>query len=300
MATYKRSESNAIFGIILALAASVAFAFSNTSASLAFHGGSNPMTLAALRFVLPAFVLVIWLTAEGRSIWLSKRDGWIAAALGAVTAAYSWALLTAIGSIPLALAILIFYLFPLVATVLLGLFGWEKLGGKTVAAVVIAFVGLAFALDPRVAQLDLIGMSLAFFAALGLGVVITVSSRLLHAGDSRPVTLYMAAVSGVLLFALCAVRGEFAFPHTTTGWFGVVAATLFYAFAMITFFIAIALIGPTRSSLLGYAEPVVAAALGVVLLGEALTLVQISGIFIVVGALAGVTLVKQSPKRAES
>ena len=256
------------------------------------------MTLAALRFVLPVIVLAIWLKAEGRSFWLSKRDGWIAAGLGAVTAVYSWALLSAIGSIPLALAILIFYLFPLVATVLLGLFGWEKLGGKTIAAIVVAFVGLVFALDARVAQLDLIGMSLAFFAALGLGVVIAVSSRLLRTGDSRPVTLYMAAVSGFLLIALCALEGEFVFPHTTTGWLGFMAATLFYAFAMIAFFVAIALIGPTRSSLLGYVEPVVAAALGVIVLSEELSLVQISGIFLVVGALANVTVLKPKPKKS--
>ena len=64
---------------------------------------------------------------------------------------------------------------------------------------------------------------------------------------------------------------------------------------MIAFFIAVAMIGPTRSSLLCYAEPVAAAGLGVVLLGEALTLVQIGGIVLVVGALVGATLLKQRP-----
>ena len=60
------------------------------------------------------------------------------------------------------------------------------------------------------------------------------------------------------------------------------------------------MIGPARSSLLCYAEPVVAAELGVVLLGEALTLVQISGIFLVVGALVGATLLQQRPKQAQA
>ena len=82
------SPSRALIGNVLALTAAVAFAFSNTSASLAFHGGSNPITLAATRFVLPALVLVVWLTAQGRAVWLPKRDGWIAVALGALTAAY--------------------------------------------------------------------------------------------------------------------------------------------------------------------------------------------------------------------
>ena len=294
------SPSRALIGNVLALTAAVAFAFSNTSASLAFHGGSNPITLAATRFVLPALVLVVWLTAQGREVWLPKRDGWIAVALGALTAAYSWALLSAIGAIPLALAILIFYLFPLVATVILGVCGWDKLGWNTIAAIGVAFVGLALALDPRVGHLDVVGMSLAFLAALGLGAVIAVSSRVLRAGDSRPVTLYMAAVSAALLIALCALQDDFVLPNTTKGWVGFAAATLLYAFAMIAFFIAVSMIGPARSSLLCYAEPVVAAGLGVVLLGETLTLMQIGGIVLVVGALVGATLLKQRPKQAQS
>ena len=166
MTIHSRIEPRAWVGNILALTAAVAFAFSNTTASVAFQGGSNPITLAAVRFVLPAIVLVVRLSASGRSVWLPKRDGWIAVALGALTAAYTWALLSAISTIPLALAILTFYLFPLVATLILGFFGWDKLGRKTIATIVIAFAGLALALDPRVGNLDLTGMSLAFLASL--------------------------------------------------------------------------------------------------------------------------------------
>ena len=90
-------------------------------------------------------------------------------------------------------------------------------------------------------------MSLAFLAALGLGAVVAVSSRVLRAGDSRPVTLYMAAVSAVLLIAFCALQGDFVLPNTTSGWVGFVAAALLYAFAMIAFFIAVSMIGPARS-----------------------------------------------------
>lgn len=284
-------------GNLLALTSAVAFAVSNTSASVAFHGGSNPLTLAAVRFVLPALVLVVWLMAQGRPVWLPGRDGWIAAGLGALTAAYSWALLSAIGAIPLALAVLIFYLFPLVAAVILGVFGWEKLGWRTTAAILVAFVGLALALDPRVGNFDMRGVLLGFGASLGLGVVVAVSSRVLRSGDSRPVTLYMAAVAAVLLIALCALHGDFVFPNTTAGWIGFGAAALLYAFAMIAFFFAVAMVGPTRTSLLCYAEPVVAAGLGVVLLGEALTFTQIGGIVLVVGALVGATLRKKSAKQ---
>ena len=281
-------------GNILALTAAVAFALTNAAASLAFQGGSNPSTLAALRFVLPALVLMVWLTAQGRPLWLPGRDGWIAVALGALTAAYSWALLSAISAIPLALAILIFYLFPLVATVILGLFGWESLGWKTITAIVVAFTGLVLALDPRVGNVNIEGLLFGFAAALGLGIVVAVSSRVFRSGDSRPVTLCLSTVAAILLIAFCAGQGDVALPDTTSGWIGFVAAMLFYAFAVIAFFIAVSMIGPARTSLLSYAEPVVSAALGVAVLGETLTLMQIGGIALMVGALAGATVLKQS------
>ena len=284
-----------MIGSVLALTSAVAFALSNAAAIVAFHGGSNPVTLAAVRFLLPALVLVAWLTMQRRSVWLPRRDGWIAVGLGVITAVYTWALLSAIATIPLGLAILIFYLFPLVATAILGLFGWERLGWKMIAAILVALIGLALALDPRVAGLSLEGVLLGFAAAVGLGIVVAVSGRALRGGDSRPLTLYMASVAAVLLIAFCALQGDFAWPGTINGWAGFFAASLFYAFALIAFFIAVSMIGPVRSSLLCYAEPVASAALGMVLFGETLTLTQIAGIVLVIGALVWATLLKQSP-----
>lgn len=292
-----RVKRRAIIGSTLAVASAIAFALSNTSVSLAFHGGSNPLTLAAVRFVLPVLVLVTWLTVQGRPVLLPRRDGWIAVALGALTAIYTWALLSAIGTIPLALAILIFYLFPLVAIVILSLFGWERLDWKTIVAIIVAFIGLAFALNPSATGLNIQGILLGFVASLGLGTVVAVSGRVLRSSDSRPVTLYLATVAAILLIAVCALQGDFVFPNTTRGWVGFAAAALFYAFAMIAFFIAISMIGPARSSILSYAEPVVASGLGVVLIGETLTYSQIGGIVLVVGALVGATLLKQAPQQ---
>lgn len=287
MSTAPRSRDWA--GITLALAASIAFALANTSASLAYHNGSNPLTVAAIRFVLPTAALIVWLRMRGIPLSLPARDGWVAAVLGAVTAVYTLALLSAIGAIPLALAILVFYLFPLVATVILGICGWEKLGWRTIAAIVVAFAGLALALDPRGGGLNIAGVALALVGALGLGIVIAVSSRVFRTGDSRPVTLYMAAVAAVLLIALCTARGEFLLPQNGLGWVGFVGAAGFYAFAMIAFFIAISMVGPVRASLLSYAEPVTAAGLGVVLLGETLAPLQVIGIALVIAALVGAT-----------
>jgi drug/metabolite transporter (DMT)-like permease len=196
------SHPRAWVGITVAVAAAAAFALANTSASVAYHGGSNALTVAATRFLVPTAALVVWLRASGVSLVLPKRDAFVAASLGVLTALYSWALLRSFSSIPFALAVLIFYLFPLMAAVIVAGFGWEKFGWKTGAAIVLAFAGLALALDVRGSNLNTEGVALAVFAALGLAVVIVVSSRVFGTGDARPLTLYMAAAARILAFGM--------------------------------------------------------------------------------------------------
>jgi drug/metabolite transporter (DMT)-like permease len=173
---------------------------------------------------------------------------------------------------------------------MLAVCGWDRLGWQTIAATVLAFVGLGLALNPSGSSVEFQGVLLALVGAVGLGVVITVSSRVFRSGDSRPVTLYIAAVAATVLIVICLAHGEFALPQTGFGWLGFLGTSVFYAFAMIAFFIAISMIGPLRASLLSYAEPVVTAGLGVVLLDETLAPVQVMGIAIVVLALVGTTL----------
>ena len=283
------SHPRAWVGITVAVAAAAAFALANTSASVAYQGGSNPLTVAATRFLVPTAALVVWLRISGVSLVLPKRDAFVATSLGVVTALYTWALLRSFSSIPFALAVMIFYLFPLMSAVIVAGFGWEKFAWKTGAAIVLAIAGLALALDVRGSNLNTEGVALAFFAAVGLAVVIVVSSRVFGKGDARPLTLYMAAAASVLLLILCAASGDFALPQTASGWIGFVAAAALYGFAMIAFFIAISMIGPVRTSLLSYADAVISAGLGVVVLGQALTPTQIAGIALVILALIGAT-----------
>ena len=73
MTAYKRTEPRAWVGDTLALTAAVAFAVSNASASLAFSGGSNPLTLAAVRFVLPE-ELPAYLSLMGKLLPLQMAE----------------------------------------------------------------------------------------------------------------------------------------------------------------------------------------------------------------------------------
>jgi drug/metabolite transporter (DMT)-like permease len=290
MTVINTTHSRAWLGIVVALAAGAAYAVANTSANIAYQAGSNAMTVAATRFLVPVIALFVWMRLGGVSLILPKRDTVIAVLLGFVTALYTWALLRSFNALPFALAVLTFYLFPLIAAILVAVLGWEKFIWRTGAAIALALIGLALALDVRGGNLDAGGIALALLAAVGLAVVIAVSSRMFGGGDARPLTFYMAAGACALLLVIGAASGELALPQTGAGWIAFTASSVVYGFAMIAFFIAVSMIGPVRTSLLSYADAVISAGLGVAVLGQALTLVQVTGIALVIVALVGATL----------
>jgi drug/metabolite transporter (DMT)-like permease len=283
-------NSRARLGVAVAVAAGAAFAIANTSAGVAYQGGSNPLTVASTRFLLPTAALLVWLGFDGAPLILPKRQAIVAVLLGVLSALYNWALLGSFNSIPFALAVLIIYFYPLIAAVIVATLGWERFAWKTGAAILLAIIGLALALDVRGSNLNVSGVSLAFLAAVGLAVVVAVSSRVFGNGDARPVTLYMSATATVLLLLLCAASGDFAFPQAEAGWIGFGAAAVFYGFAIITFFIAISMIGPVRAPLFSYSDPVISAILGVVVLGQTLTAIQVAAITLVIIALVSATV----------
>ena len=60
--------SLAWLGVAVAIAAGAAFAIANTSASVAYQGGSNPLTVARTRFLLPTAALLAWLRFDRVSL----------------------------------------------------------------------------------------------------------------------------------------------------------------------------------------------------------------------------------------
>jgi drug/metabolite transporter (DMT)-like permease len=277
-------------GVVVALSAAACFALANTAASIAEGGGSSPLAISAIRFLVPAVALVVWLRASGVSLAMPRRAVAVSVGLGIVSALYTWALLRSFGLIPFALAVLIFYLFPLMAAIITVALGWEKFAWRTGAAIVVALIGLALALKVQDSGLEPAGLVLAVLSALGLAIVVVVSSRVFGSGDARPTTMYMAASASALMFIICAASGDFALPQTGAAWLGFIASAAIYAFAMIAFYIAVSMIGPVLASILSYADAVISACLGVVVLDQALTPVQIAGIALVIVALVGATI----------
>lgn len=284
------SRSNTLFAALLASAAAIGFAFNTTAAKVAYAGGTNPLSVLTLRSFLAALLVLTILLFARRSLYLPLRQRLTAFGIGALLALYSYGVLGSIQFIPIALAILIFYTFPLLTSVYMWVSGRARPTWTTAIALVVAFVGLALALDVTGARPSLAGVALAAMAALGITAVIVLNNRVVGKGDSRPVTFHMMVSATVIFAVITFIAGDFALPSTAMSWAAFTLGPAVYAGAIVTIFIAMSLAGPVPTSLSMNLEPIASMLFGFLALGEVLSPIQLVGAGLVIAAVLSVRL----------
>ncbi len=272
-------------GIVLALVSAVNFALANTLAGVAYQGGTDPLTLSATRFILPAVLVFSILIFTGKPVLMKGRANIVGITLGLLTVAYSFALLSAIKLLPVSIAILTFYLFPILTAFFLFFLGWGRLTPAMVLSAIIAFLGLSLTLAVQFGELNKLGIVFGLVSAVGLALVCTISNYVMRGQDSLQGTFYISAVAATTMIIIAIGIGKLSLPITSAGWAGFMGSHILYAAAMIGFYISVSLVGAAAATFFSNLEPIVVVGAGYILLGQLISPWQMMGVAIVVGAL---------------
>lgn len=271
-------------GRLYALGSASAFGAVAPFAGLAYAGGASPgaVVLARLLFGLVTGALAV---AMLRRPWLPRRRAWRATVLVAV----AWITLTvaymsSFYFIPVSLAVLIFFTFPVLIAVVAPLVDGHRPRAITVGAALAAFTGLALALGPEVEGLDWRGCGLAFAGALGAMSAFILTRHLVVEQDMFSFSLHLHALCVAAVIAALLLVGAPDLPSGASGWVGLLGVGLFYAVAVLLQFGAIRLAGPTRASVVFNAEPIITMLGAALMLGEYLGPWQVGGAALVIGA----------------
>jgi drug/metabolite transporter (DMT)-like permease len=280
-------------GSALAAGSAVAFGLGTTFGRIAYDGGSNPLTVAAFR--VACFVLLIGPLQLGRG--RLRIDGpslraslWMGACLLVVGLGY----LGSVSFIPVGLSALVYYSYPLLVGLIAATAGRERLGWGRLAALLVAFGGLALALGAELSVLDWRGIACVGAAAVSTAILNSFADPALRDRDPLLINLYVNVWIALALLALLAARGGAALPGTALGLAGL---CLSYIAAFVAWFFAARMIGAVELSALLNIEPLVTIAAASLLLGERLGGRQIAGAVLVLGAVATVTLAGRGRRR---
>ena len=263
----------------------VVFSLVSIFARLAFDAGSNPLTVVTLRSVFTAAAL--WALHRARRIpWVlppARRNASLA--LGALLAFATFAVNKSIEAIPVAIAMLIFYTYPLLVGAASWLTGAERFSLRAAAALLLAFAGLALTLQVEGGPLAAAGLAYSIAAALSWGALMYLSGRVFGEDESRPHTLHMALSSAAIFVAACAFTGDVALPATAKGWIGFAGVPITYCIAIVGTMAAASAIGAMRTSFYMNFDAVSTIVLAALILDQHLSAIQLFGAALVVLAL---------------
>jgi probable blue pigment (indigoidine) exporter len=265
--------------------AAAAFGIGDTFAKVALASGADVLTLALARGVVGVGILFLYLRIGAAPVPATPRMRLVALGLGVLFAAIVFGLFKAIDLITVPIAVLTYFIYPLLTGIGGALFRIERLSWQGGLAALVAFCGLALAIGAYPQALPVAGIACAVGAALCRTIFLLVARTELQKLDPRLTTWYSLLSSTAVFAVAAAVTVDWQTPHTAHGWSAIAIVSVCTAVAVMTLYVSTVRIGPFRSALIMNLEPLIATALSAVLLGEVMTPLQGLGGAVMLGAL---------------
>lgn len=273
-----------LYGGALIVLGAVAYGFNIPAARVAALGGFNGANLAALRTTLFLAALGLLIALSGRSFRIRHGEAPRILALGLCSGVLAACYLSALSFVPVAMAVTVFYTFPLLLILAAPFAGGGRIAGWRIAAFLIAFAGICLAVGPSFAGLDGRvldgrGLALALAAAFASAAMFTIAATLKQ--DRLTLLFWVQAAAAAVLLPTVLLTG-LAGPETLAPvWIAAAVAAGGFYIGMTCQMAAAPHLSPATIGLLFLIEPVVAIVAAALLLGETLEPLQIAGVALV-------------------
>jgi drug/metabolite transporter (DMT)-like permease len=159
------------------LTAATMFGVSDVSGKYVLESGSDVLTLLAFRSVVGLGLVFIWLRLGPPGAELPPRLKWISLGLGMLLTINLFGVFKAIELIPVSIAILTYFIYPLLTGLFGALTGIDRLSWRGAATAVIAFLGLGLIIGANPAHLAVLGLVTAVGGALVRVAMLLITAR---------------------------------------------------------------------------------------------------------------------------
>jgi probable blue pigment (indigoidine) exporter len=259
------------------ITAALSFSAADVLGKVVFNDGMDVLSFVTTRGVLTVIFFWAWLRISPPIRRHSRRERLVSIGIGVMFAANIFGLLLAIQLLPLSIAILTYFIYPLLTGLVGAVTGIDRVGWRGLLSAFAAFIGLAMMLGARLGDVDPIGVAGALVAALLRVVSLLITRTSLGQTDSRLNTWYSLVPSALIFVAFSFLTQTWNPPQTSFGWAAFVGMSVTSTVSVLTIFISITRIGAFRTALIMNLEPLVSTLASVALLGEVLQPVQACG-----------------------
>jgi drug/metabolite transporter, DME family len=291
--TRSAGRSHELVGAGLVVLAAICFGTLGPLSRFAEEAGVDSLTLVTWRAALGAAVMTLFVAARAaaggarpvRLRALPVRDRAFITAAAVANTLLNFSVFVAFERITIALALLVFYLYPAIVAVVSAVWFGERLDRLRWAALGLSLTGLVLVLAgdaSGIGRVDGLGIGLAFVGALAQ-VFYVLAARYGFARVPAPQAAAMTMGGATILYLGIAVLGggltALATPTTSVPalWPVVVAGVIGAGIPTVSYITGIRRLGPSRAAILATLEPVIGVALAAALLQEQPTPLQVGG-----------------------
>lgn len=272
-------------GIAVLVSSGIAVGIGNSFIPVYYAAGGNAPTIMAARYAWCILISCLVLVVLRRPLRLALGQVLPAFASGVLFGAGAISVITAFQFIPVGVAILILFTFPVLTTLLQAVVHRRMPGAVEIVCLAVALAGVGLTVGLDEVKYDPRGVVLALLAACAVTLAFIAGGRALEGAHSVVVSTYVAiaALATALVFAVFS-EGGLVTQLAEGGWraFAIVVATS--AIAFFGLMIGMKLVGAVPAAMLTNLEIVFTLAFAAYFLGEAMTPMKLAGAAVVIGA----------------
>lgn len=284
-------------GLIYALLSGAAFGVMPIFAKIAYNNGLNATTVLSFRFLVAAVILFFYCVIRKESLKINKKQLLLALLIGAVEYTLTTqTLFVSYNYIGVGLATALHFIYPASVCVISFLFYKEKMSKSKIISLIVSCVGVYLLVGLNLQSISIKGVTLALFSGVSYSLtVIGMNAKEIKKLNNTVATFYISLFAGITIFLMGLFTNNLTMvinPQVVMSLGGVsIISTII---SMVLLMKAVKIIGPTTASILATFEPIVSMVMGVLFLGEKLTLFIVIGTILILASV--VLLAKDKPK----
>ncbi|MDR3331874.1 MAG: DMT family transporter [Synergistaceae bacterium] len=285
-------------GIIITIASAFIYGITPIMVRMTYDGGANGVTMTFLRALLcmPVFIALLAYMRVPFAVSRGQcRD--LAIIVGIGVASTTLLMYVSYSYIPVGMATTLHFIYPVLVSASCVIFYRERLGAAMCAALALSAIGIFMTAGGVTLSGSAVGVGIALLSGCTYSFYLVRLNRSELAG-MHPLKLSFCSCVVVALYSgiYGAFSGTLTFDLTAIAWLYSFIVSISVSIGAVTMLQqGVKLCGAPAASILSTFEPITSVALGVIVLGELLTLAEIAGGLCIIASVAIVTI--SSPRK---
>lgn len=248
------------------------------------EGISVPSVLFMRYAMAVAIMFVATMIKSPKAFVIKPKYVGLLAFMGILMVLSSIALFESYKYLSAGIASTLLFFYPVMVAVIMAIFYKERLTKKSWACLVTAFLGVVIlSKNDDGGFISLLGLTLVMLSSLSYAIYLVYINRgPMKKINTSTITFYVILGGFLVMIPYCLLDGGLMLPKTTPAWINAIGLGFFPTVISLIFTSrAIALIGSTETAIFGALEPLTAVILGILILGENLTITPAIGMILI-------------------